>query len=111
MRFIGVAVAACVLASGCSGSLSTEDQEFIDALVEARVLAADADDAAQQAAVERGQDWCDKLTDPGTTREDVARSLAQMLRESDAEQTQRATVFFGTAAKTYCPRAAKRLQG
>ncbi len=111
MRFIGVAVAACVLASGCSDSLSTEDQKFIDALVEARVLAADADEAVQQDAIERGRDWCDKLTDPGTTREDVARSLAQLLRESDVEETQRATVFFGTAAKTYCPRAANRLQG
>jgi len=111
--FVGVAVALGVLLVGCdsSASLSTEDQQFVDALVEARVLSADADTDAQQAAVERGREWCDTLSDPETTRKDVARSFAQLLRESELEESQRATVFFGTAARTYCPEAADRLQG
>ncbi|CAN5234392.1 hypothetical protein BH18ACT9_BH18ACT9_21910 [soil metagenome] len=114
MKLLGVVIALCLLASGCSDaedSLPREDQEFLDALVEAQVLDADADEATLADAIERGHAWCDRLSDPDTTREDVARSLARLLRESEAQESQRATIFFGTAAKTYCPEAADRLRG
>ncbi len=113
MKLIGAALAVFWLVAGCSGSeaaTGVEDEAFLAALVEVGLLEADAADEDRETAVENGRAWCEKLTDPETTRADVARSYAQMLRESELEASQRATVFFATAATTYCPEAAERLK-
>ena len=116
MRFLGVVVAVCLLLSGCSGSdaddaAAKKDEAFLDALVAADVLADDADDAARDEAVDKGRAWCEKLTDPDTTRKDVARAIAELLRDSSTTAAaQQATTFYATAAKTYCPDAADDLR-
>lgn len=115
MRSTAVAslLAACLLAAGCSGSGPADDaldQEFLDALVAAEVLAEDADQEARDEAVEKGRAWCETLTDPETTRRDVAEALAAMLRESELEASQRGIALHGTAAQVYCPEAAERLK-
>lgn len=114
MKPIGAVVAGCLLVSACSGpstpeASTAEDQKFVDAMVAAGVLAEDADESVRDDVIQRGKDWCKTLSDPETTREDVARALAKMLRESNVRASQRATVLYGTAAKLYCPDAAERL--
>ncbi|QNN51538.1 DUF732 domain-containing protein [Nocardioides mesophilus] len=122
MRRLALVLAAALLAGGCSGTGEQapssdqgadrgSDRQFLDALVQSGVMQPQADDAARRQAVREGREWCAKLTDPATTREDVARALAKLLRDSDTRFAQRATAFYGTAAQTYCPEAAARLQG
>ncbi len=92
------------------GSDPTLDAVFLDALVQAKVLGADARDAVRQDAVARAEQWCETLLDPNTTRADVAKTYAKLLRESGSlQESRRATIFYGTAASTYCPDAADKL--
>lgn len=110
---VATLLAACLLATGCSGSEPAGnelDQEFLDALVAADVIAEDADQKARDEAVEKGRAWCETLEDPETTRRDVAEALAAMLRESELEASQRGIALHGTAAQIYCPEAAERLK-
>lgn len=94
-----------------TADLGPRDSEFLAALADSGVLPSDATGAARDRAVREGRAWCARLNADGTTREDVARSLARLLRRSEPAEVQRMTTFFGTAARTYCPRAANRLGG
>ena len=107
---VAAIAAAMMLVAGCSSGPS-DDERFIDELVDAGVIEQDVSDAEKEALVDAGRGWCDRLEDPGTSYADVERAMEQMLASRDAASARNLTLTVGTAAEVYCPAAGERVRG
>jgi hypothetical protein len=113
-----VLVLVLMLLAGCSGGdpggarhpTTTKDDRFIAALVAEKVTTTDAPHSQHAKLVTDGKRWCDRLRDPSTTQADVRKAVRTLRAKTDRTTALKGILVLGTAAKVYCPAAARRLR-